>query len=428
MVGAIRRLRHTVTTGLIVWCGLVGAGPRVASAQDPASAPDARPDARKVEAEAPPADGAADLLGGRVDRGKELEEVDVRELAEKLAEMRDRRARLKHEIERLEAARDTLEEATSGKQRRAALLAKLLVDDDALQDAAKEPASDDGSSVCEALRHRAYQMSVTLAEATRLLRTLASRSSAGPAALREGMGWFDEGVDDYAAHELGQELRASSSSQCNKDVHERLRALAARSRTVIDRLGRERENAEDLVDTRLARVFKALAARKKEDQDVAAATKHINIELRRRGTASTSAIAKLPWLVGLLALFSLAIMVMVHRFRRDIQAEWIRSGQVIQFMTVTVLVTVVLILGLADKINSEALGTLLGGVAGYVLSQGILQRQRNDQSFRGGRDEERVPPDGAPLQSPVNDKSKAGASGSQGKDEVGGQSEQQPAT
>src|SRR5207249_3035942 len=55
----------------------------------------------------------------------------------------------------------------------------------------------------------------------------------------------------------------------------------------------------------------------------------------------------------------------------DIQAEWVRSGQVIQFVTVMILLTVIMALGLAGILKENTLGTLLGGIGGYVLSQGV---------------------------------------------------------
>lgn len=87
--------------------------------------------------------------------------------------------------------------------------------------------------------------------------------------------------------------------------------------------------------------------------------------------ASNNVISKLPVLIAFLGIFSLSIMVMVRRFSTDIQREWVQSGQVIQFMTVTVIVIAVLSLGLAQKLSPENLGTLLGTIGGYVLAQGI---------------------------------------------------------
>jgi hypothetical protein len=51
--------------------------------------------------------------------------------------------------------------------------------------------------------------------------------------------------------------------------------------------------------------------------------------------------------------------------------EWVASGQVIQFASVMVLLIVVASLGILHILEKEGIGTLLGAIAGYVLSQGV---------------------------------------------------------
>ncbi len=46
------------------------------------------------------------------------------------------------------------------------------------------------------------------------------------------------------------------------------------------------------------------------------------------------------------------------------------SGIVLDLITVFLLTTTTLMLGLSDRLNSEVLGTLLGGISGYVLGRG----------------------------------------------------------
>ena len=58
-------------------------------------------------------------------------------------------------------------------------------------------------------------------------------------------------------------------------------------------------------------------------------------------------------------------------FPEKAQMELIQSGQVIQFITVLLLLTVIMALGLSGFIKETTLGTLLGGLGGYVLSQGV---------------------------------------------------------
>lgn len=73
----------------------------------------------------------------------------------------------------------------------------------------------------------------------------------------------------------------------------------------------------------------------------------------------------------IIGVFSLGTILAVKLFTLDIQTEWVASGQVIQFVTVMILLSVVMALGLAGILKENTLGTLLGGIAGYVLAQGV---------------------------------------------------------
>jgi hypothetical protein len=80
---------------------------------------------------------------------------------------------------------------------------------------------------------------------------------------------------------------------------------------------------------------------------------------------------KLTYLVLLLGLFGCGFLLLVKVFSPDIQLELVASGQIIQFPTVVILLVVLVILGLSEKIADTTLSALLGGIAGYVLSQGV---------------------------------------------------------
>jgi NTP pyrophosphatase (non-canonical NTP hydrolase) len=78
------------------------------------------------------------------------------------------------------------------------------------------------------------------------------------------------------------------------------------------------------------------------------------------------------WLVILvIGALGTGTILAVRLFESSIQIEWVASGQVTQFVTVMMLLSVIFGLGLSDVLKEETLGTLLGGVAGYVLSQGV---------------------------------------------------------
>jgi hypothetical protein len=91
------------------------------------------------------------------------------------------------------------------------------------------------------------------------------------------------------------------------------------------------------------------------------------------------------WAVILvIGIFSVAAILSVKQFSERIQLEWVASGQVIQFVTVMILLSVIMALGLTDVLKENTLGTLLGGIGGYVLAQGVgraaareVSRERN---------------------------------------------------
>jgi hypothetical protein len=64
-------------------------------------------------------------------------------------------------------------------------------------------------------------------------------------------------------------------------------------------------------------------------------------------------------------------MLIVRTFPVELQTEWVASGQVIQFMTVLIILIAILSLGINGILKEETLGTLLGGIGGYVLAQGV---------------------------------------------------------
>jgi hypothetical protein len=78
------------------------------------------------------------------------------------------------------------------------------------------------------------------------------------------------------------------------------------------------------------------------------------------------------WIIMLvIGVFSTTTILLVKLFDQELQLEWVASGQVIQFVTVMILLSVIMALGLSNVLKEETLGTLLGGIAGYVLAQGV---------------------------------------------------------
>lgn len=75
--------------------------------------------------------------------------------------------------------------------------------------------------------------------------------------------------------------------------------------------------------------------------------------------------------IAVISLFSISTILAVKLFDLRLQLEWVATGQVIQFVTVMILLSVLMALGLSGVLEQNVLGTLLGSVAGHVLAQGV---------------------------------------------------------
>lgn len=95
------------------------------------------------------------------------------------------------------------------------------------------------------------------------------------------------------------------------------------------------------------------------------------MEKLKTQTERTSNFSDLKWLVLILGVLSVMVMLIVRTFPVELQTEWVASGQVIQFMTVLIILIAILSLGINGILKEETLGTLLGGIGGYVLAQGV---------------------------------------------------------
>jgi hypothetical protein len=135
------------------------------------------------------------------------------------------------------------------------------------------------------------------------------------------------------------------------------------------------------------------------------------IEKRLSSANAQQKLSGTLWLVILvIGLLSLGAIVAIKLFSEPLQVEWVASGQVIQFVTVMILLSVIMALGLVNVITENTLGTLLGGIAGYVLSQGVGRAAAREvtRSFAPHLDRRMSSPGGEVLQT-----SKAGANPAQ---------------
>lgn len=98
----------------------------------------------------------------------------------------------------------------------------------------------------------------------------------------------------------------------------------------------------------------------------------LDLQKRLSEESAQSRLSGSLWIVILaIGAVSLLTILSIRLFETPLQLEWVASGQVIQFVTVMILLSVILGLGLTGVIKENTLGTLLGGIGGYVLSQGV---------------------------------------------------------
>lgn len=120
----------------------------------------------------------------------------------------------------------------------------------------------------------------------------------------------------------------------------------------------------------------------------------VSARLQREKSSTANIVTDLKWLVIILCFLSVSVLLVVRSYSPDLQTEWVSSGQVIQYMTVLVILIAVLALGLSGVLKENTLGTLLGGIGGYVLSQGVgraVARNAVRQAQREPSTEPRAP-------------------------------------
>jgi hypothetical protein len=71
-----------------------------------------------------------------------------------------------------------------------------------------------------------------------------------------------------------------------------------------------------------------------------------------------------------LALIALFLAPLLYR-SEDMRRSIITSGMLVELVTVFLLTSAVILLGIAGRIQAEVIGTILGGVSGYVLGRAI---------------------------------------------------------
>ena len=78
--------------------------------------------------------------------------------------------------------------------------------------------------------------------------------------------------------------------------------------------------------------------------------------------------------IPILGLFLVLLLLSPRFFKDEIQVNIFNSNLILELLTVYILVSTILVLGLANRIENEVLGTLLGGISGYVLGRTVASK------------------------------------------------------
>jgi hypothetical protein len=138
------------------------------------------------------------------------------------------------------------------------------------------------------------------------------------------------------------------------------------------------------MDFKLGAIKEMLPLLEKRQRDISEKLRSLD----SGSTAVNTLIPVLPTLVGTLCALGVVLILTIKFFPKEVQIEWVASGQVIQFVTVLSLLIVILCLGIVRYLTENTLGTLLGGVSGYVLAQGVGRSATNAAKRAGDK-----PPD-----------------------------------
>ena len=182
-------------------------------------------------------------------------------------------------------------------------------------------------------------------------------------------GFYSESpVEDQGADRLNELLAGLNmfDTESNKKLCEKLKdpKFVADLQNATDMMFTGREK---FVTSRIANATRLQSAWQKR---LSALNEQAKAEQGKQQTTQ-DLVSSLPWIVLILSAFSIGMFACVRLFGPAIQLELVTSGQVIQFPTVMVLLVVIVSLGLVHVLNENSLSALLGGLAGYVLSQGI---------------------------------------------------------
>lgn len=108
-------------------------------------------------------------------------------------------------------------------------------------------------------------------------------------------------------------------------------------------------------------------------------TRKTSLEKSIEDASPAAKVADQLWpILTVFCVFAVVLFGLTRIFPDPIQTELVASGQIIQFATVMVILIVVCVLGISGILKENTLGTLLGAIGGYVLSQGVGRAASRD--------------------------------------------------
>jgi hypothetical protein len=150
-----------------------------------------------------------------------------------------------------------------------------------------------------------------------------------------------------------------------------------------------RSAAQNVGDNSLKDAIKALSDRKSklgtELTLVEQALRQIQARQTKKIDITESAVKYTVPLVGLLMLL---ILLAPRVYPGAAQRAIFQNGLLLELLTVYLLIATILLLGLSEKLDKNSLGTLLGGISGYVLGRAMQSRSRKDHAEESDGDKE----------------------------------------
>lgn len=129
-------------------------------------------------------------------------------------------------------------------------------------------------------------------------------------------------------------------------------------------------------------IKEATAALEERKKKVGSEVAKLEQSLRQLSARQTKKIditeSAVKYTVPIVGLLLLLILLAPRVYEPGSQRAIFQNGLLLELMTVYLLIATILLLGLSEKIDKNSLGTLLGGISGYVLGRTIQAHKKRD--------------------------------------------------